>query len=73
MSLVFRRVHIGFKIVRVDGPHGAVGILWSRRISEPYHSLIFEPAGQFVEFFVHMAPVTMPVLAVGLTTCIVLE
>jgi NhaB family Na+:H+ antiporter len=43
-------------------------------VGEPQNLLIAGKMDwQFVEFFVRMAPVTMPVLVVGLTTCIVLE
>ncbi|MGH8671659.1 MAG: SLC13 family permease, partial [Burkholderiales bacterium] len=43
-------------------------------VGEPQNLLIAHEAGwQFREFFVRMAPVSMPVLAVGLLTCVGLE
>ena len=43
-------------------------------VGEPQNLLIAKEAGwEFVEFFVRMAPVTMPVLVVGLITCVLLE
>jgi NhaB family Na+:H+ antiporter len=43
-------------------------------VGEPQNLLIAKEAGwEFAEFFVRMAPVTMPVLAVGLLTCVFLE
>ncbi|MFW2405248.1 MAG: sodium/proton antiporter NhaB [Gammaproteobacteria bacterium] len=43
-------------------------------VGEPQNLLIAKEAGwEFMEFFLRMAPVTMPVLAVGLTTCVLLE
>jgi len=43
-------------------------------VGEPQNLLIAGVAGWgFVEFFIRMAPVTMPVLVVGLTTCLLLE
>jgi NhaB family Na+:H+ antiporter len=43
-------------------------------VGEPQNLLIATVAGwEFIEFFVRMAPVSLPVLAVGLTTCAVLE
>ena len=57
--------------------HGAVGTALGgvcTTVGEPQNLLIAGKMDwQFVEFFVRMAPVTMPVLVVGLTTCIVLE
>ncbi|RBP51625.1 sodium/proton antiporter NhaB [Arenicella xantha] len=57
--------------------HGAVGTALGgvcTLVGEPQNLLIAEKAGwQFIEFFWRMAPVTMPVLAAGLLTCIVLE
>lgn len=57
--------------------HGAVGTALGgvcTLVGEPQNLLIAEKAGwQFVEFFTRMAPVTMPVLAVGLLTCVLLE
>ena len=43
-------------------------------VGEPQNLLIAKEAGwEFVEFFLRMAPVTMPVLVVGLITCVLLE
>jgi len=43
-------------------------------VGEPQNILIAKKAGwEFMEFFWRMSPVTMPVLAVGLTTCVLLE
>ncbi len=57
--------------------HGAVGTALGgvcTLVGEPQNLLIAERAGwTFVEFFVRMAPVTMPVLACGLITCVMLE
>ena len=57
--------------------HGAVGTALGgvcTTVGEPQNLLIANKLGwEFIEFFVNMAPVTMPVLAVGLTTCILLE
>ncbi|MEE8244819.1 MAG: sodium/proton antiporter NhaB [Pseudomonadales bacterium] len=57
--------------------HGAVGTALGgvcTTVGEPQNLLIAGKMGwDFVEFFLRMAPVTMPVLAVGLTTCVVLE
>ena len=57
--------------------HGAVGTALGgvcTVVGEPQNLLIAEKAGwQFIEFFLRMAPVTMPVLVAGLLTCIVLE
>jgi NhaB family Na+:H+ antiporter len=57
--------------------HGAVGTALGgvcTTVGEPQNLLIAGKMDwQFIEFFVRMAPVTMPVLFVGLTTCIVLE
>ncbi len=57
--------------------HAAVGTALGgvcTTVGEPQNLLIAGKAGwEFVEFFVRMAPVTMPVLAIGLITCIVLE
>ena len=45
--------------------------LW---FGEPQNLLIGEIAGwQFIEFFIRMAPVSMPVLVVGLLTCVAVE
>ncbi|UTW04838.1 sodium/proton antiporter NhaB [Amphritea atlantica] len=57
--------------------HGAVGTALGgvcTLVGEPQNLLIAQKAGwDFVEFFVLMAPVTMPVLAAGLITCMLLE
>jgi NhaB family Na+:H+ antiporter len=43
-------------------------------VGEPQNLLIAKIAGwEFVEFFLRTAPVSMPVLVVGLVTCVVLE
>jgi NhaB family Na+:H+ antiporter len=43
-------------------------------VGEPQNLLIGERAGwEFIEFFFRMAPVTLPVFLVGLTTCALLE
>ncbi len=57
--------------------HGAVGTALGgvcTTVGEPQNLLIAGKMGwEFVEFFVRMAPVTMPVLVVGLVTCLLLE
>jgi NhaB family Na+:H+ antiporter len=57
--------------------HGAVGTALGgvcTLVGEPQNLLIAERAGwDFIEFFLRMAPVTMPVLAAGLVTSVVLE
>ncbi|MFT6725468.1 MAG: NhaB family Na+:H+ antiporter, partial [Arenicella sp.] len=57
--------------------HGAIGTALGgvcTLVGEPQNLLIAEKAGwEFTEFFLRMAPVTMPVLAAGLVTCILLE
>ena len=57
--------------------HGAVGTALGgvcTLVGEPQNLLIAERAGwDFIEFFIRMAPVTMPVLAAGLVTCVILE
>ena len=57
--------------------HGAVGTALGgvcTTVGEPQNLLIAERAGwEFIEFFVRMSPVTMPVLVCGLATCILLE
>lgn len=57
--------------------HGAVGTALGgvcTLVGEPQNLLIAQKAEwTFVEFFLRMAPITMPVLAVGLLTVIVLE
>lgn len=57
--------------------HGAVGTALggvTTLVGEPQNLLIAEKANwNFLEFFLIMAPVTMPVLAAGLLTCMILE
>ncbi|MGB2217825.1 MAG: sodium/proton antiporter NhaB, partial [Porticoccaceae bacterium] len=57
--------------------HGAVGTALggvTTLVGEPQNLLIAERAGwQFMEFFMRMAPVTMPVFVCGLITCVILE
>jgi len=57
--------------------HGAVGTALGgvcTLVGEPQNLLIGEIAGwQFGEFFIRMAPVSIPVLVVGLLTCMVVE
>ena len=57
--------------------HGAVGTALggvTTLVGEPQNLLIAEIMGwEFVEFFVRMAHISMPVLVVGLLTCIALE
>lgn len=57
--------------------HGAVGTALGgvcTLVGEPQNLLIATVAGwDFVTFFMYMAPVTMPVLAFGLLTCVLLE
>ena len=57
--------------------HGAVGTALGgvcTLVGEPQNLLIATVAGwDFITFFLLMAPVTMPVFACGLLTCIVLE
>ena len=57
--------------------HGAVGTALGgvcTLVGEPQNLLIAEKAGwDFIQFFVLMAPVTMPVLVAGLITCLLLE
>ena len=57
--------------------HGAVGTALGgvcTLVGEPQNLLIAEKAGwDFVQFFTLMSPVTMPVLAAGLLTCLLLE
>jgi len=57
--------------------HGAVGTALGgvcTLVGEPQNLLIAERAGwDFIEFFQRMAPVTMPVLAAGLISCVLLE
>ena len=57
--------------------HAAVGTALGgvmTTVGEPQNLLISERMGwEFIEFFLRMAPVTLPVFAVGLLTCILLE
>ena len=57
--------------------HGAVGTALGgvcTLVGEPQNLLIAERAGwEFIEFFLRMAPITMPTLAAGLVTCVFLE
>jgi len=57
--------------------HGAVGTALGgvcTIVGEPQNLLIAEKAGwEFIEFFLRMAPITMPVFVAGLITCVVLE
>lgn len=57
--------------------HGAVGTALGgvcTIVGEPQNLLIGDKLGwDFVQFFMAMAPVTLPVLAAGLITCILLE
>lgn len=57
--------------------HGAVGTALGgvcTLVGEPQNLLIANVAGwDFITFFMKMAPITMPVLAFGLLTCLLLE
>lgn len=57
--------------------HGAVGTALGgvcTLVGEPQNLLIAEKVGwDFIEFFVAMAPISMPVLVAGLITCLLLE
>jgi len=57
--------------------HAAVGTALggvTTLVGEPQNLLIAGEAGwDFAEFFLRMAPITMPVLVVGLVTCMLLE
>ncbi len=57
--------------------HGAVGTALggvTTLVGEPQNLLIAEVMGwEFVEFFLRMAHISMPVLVVGLITCLLLE
>ncbi|WP_405606374.1 sodium/proton antiporter NhaB [Polaribacter sp. Asnod1-A03] len=57
--------------------HGVVGTALGgvcTLVGEPQNLLIGERLGwDFVEFFLHMAPITIPVLTAGLATTVVLE
>ena len=57
--------------------HGAVGTALGgvcTLVGEPQNLLIGEIAGwEFMEFFVRVAPVSLPVFAVGLLTCVLVE
>ena len=57
--------------------HGAVGTALGgvcTIVGEPQNLLIAKIADwEFIEFFLKMAPISMPVLVVGLLTCVMLE
>jgi len=57
--------------------HAAVGTALGgvmTQVGEPQNLLIAKQADwNFVEFFVHVSPVSVPVLVIGLATCLVLE
>jgi NhaB family Na+:H+ antiporter len=57
--------------------HGAVGTALggvTTLVGEPQNLLIGEVAGwEFIEFFVRMAPVSLPVFVVGMLTCVAVE
>ncbi len=57
--------------------HGAVGTALGgvcTLVGEPQNLLIGELAGwEFGEFFVRMAPVSIPVFIVGMFTCVAVE
>ena len=57
--------------------HGAVGTALGgvcTQVGEPQNLLIADKVGwNFIEFFLAMAPITMPVLVCGLITCVLLE
>ena len=57
--------------------HGAVGTALGgvcTLVGEPQNLLIAERANwEFIEFFIRMSPVTMPVLVIGLMTCAFVE
>lgn len=57
--------------------HGAVGTALGgvcTLVGEPQNLLIAQKADwSFIEFFLKMAPITMPVLVGGLITCVILE
>lgn len=57
--------------------HGAIGTALGgvcTMVGEPQNLIIAETAGwDFIAFFLIMAPITMPVLACGLLTCVILE
>lgn len=57
--------------------HAAIGTALggvTTMVGEPQNLLIAKEAGwDFATFFLHMAPISMPVLVVGLITCVLLE
>ena len=59
------------------GMHGAVGTALGgvcTLVGEPQNLLIATIAGwEFVEFFLRMAPITMPVFVAGIFTCFIIE
>ncbi len=75
----YKREHLDNfrKFLRSLIMHGAVGTALGgvcTIVGEPQNLLIAEKAGWgFMEFFWRMTPVTMPVLAAGLLTCVALE
>ncbi|MDX1459456.1 MAG: sodium/proton antiporter NhaB [Xanthomonadales bacterium] len=57
--------------------HGAIGTALggvTTLVGEPQNLLIAQVAGwEFIEFFMRMAPVSMPVFVVGIATCLFVE
>ena len=57
--------------------HGAIGTALGgvcTLVGEPQNLLIADRAGwEFIEFFIRMSPVTMPVFVMGLATCLIVE
>ncbi len=57
--------------------HAAVGTALGgvlTTVGEPQNLLISEQTGwEFIEFFIRMLPVTLPVFVVGLATCVILD
>lgn len=57
--------------------HAAVGTALggvTTLVGEPQNLIVGKTAGwQFVEFFIRVAPVSLPVLVIGLATCVLLE
>tara|TARA_X000000368_G_scaffold269286_1_gene213353 strand:+ start:436 stop:1947 length:1512 start_codon:yes stop_codon:yes gene_type:complete len=57
--------------------HGAVGTALGgvcTLVGEPQNLLIATIAGwEFIEFFIRMAPITMPVFVAGILTCVIVE
>jgi len=49
-------------------------VVFALLVGEPQNLLIATIAGwEFVEFFLRMAPITMPVFLAGIITCVVIE